>query len=152
MISPRVQQPYPNPSSVSVTAVMRANRKTDTAPELRLRRELHRRGLRFRKHLRIQAGEMAVRPDVVFSRQRVAVFIDGCFWHGCPQHGTSPKSNAGYWTDKLARNQARDRATGEALTEAGWTVIRIWEHTAVVDAVERIVLALAEPEHARLAE
>jgi len=80
---------------------------------------------------------------VVFPRQRVAVFVDGCFWHRCPEHGTSPRANNDYWTAKLDRNVARDRRNNEALVAAGWTVLRVWEHEDPVDAASRIAETLA---------
>ena len=102
---------------------MRANRRVDTGPERALRSELHRLGLRFRKDLRLKL-EASVRPDIVFTRAKVAVFVDGCFWHRCPEHGQMPKSNRGYWQSKLARNVERDGEADLALREAGWTVFR----------------------------
>lgn len=117
---------------------MRGNRKTDTQPEVLLRSELHRRGLRFRKNARLVLADTSVRPDIVFSRIRVAVFVDGCFWHSCPQHGTSPSVNTNYWQQKLEGNVARDTVVNAALTEAGWRVIRVWEHTPLQQAVEEI--------------
>ncbi len=107
---------------------MRANRKADTGPERRLRSTLHRLGLRYRVGIALLAGPTRVRPDVVFTRVRVAVFVDGCYWHSCPEHATSPRSNAGYWLPKLARNVERDRANDAALAAAGWRVVRVWEH------------------------
>ena len=107
---------------------MRANRNGHTKPEVELRSELHCRGFRFRKGLPVEAGYVKVRPDVVFVRVRVAVFVDGCFWHSCPDHGTTPDINREYWLPKLRRNVSRDRLVDEALSSAGWTVIRIWEH------------------------
>jgi DNA mismatch endonuclease, patch repair protein len=119
---------YPMPSSEAVSKVMRRNRKTGSQPEASLRRELHRRGLRYRKNspLRTEAG--VVRPDVVFSGPRVAVFVDGCFWHSCPLHGNTPATNRDYWEPKLRRNRERDRQVTAALIEEGWEVVRIWEH------------------------
>jgi DNA mismatch endonuclease (patch repair protein) len=107
---------------------MRSNRRRDTRPELRLRSELHRRGHRFRVDYPLRLDGQLVRPDVVFTRAKVAVFVDGCFWHSCPQHGTTPRSNRDYWEPKLARNAYRDRANSEALRRSGWRVVRIWEH------------------------
>lgn len=107
---------------------MAAVRRTDTKPELALRSALHRDGLRFRKDFPIRLDGARARPDIVFTRARIAVFVDGCFWHSCPQHGTRPATNTDYWNPKLERNAARDRRNTEALTSAGWTVIRIWEH------------------------
>jgi DNA mismatch endonuclease (patch repair protein) len=135
--------PYPHPTSSAVTAVMRANRKTDTGPEKALRSELHRMGYRFRKHVAIAGTDRTARADICFSRQRVAVFVDGCFWHGCPEHGTVPRQNVGYWTPKLAANKARDCAVDIALAGAGWRVLRVWEHESVPDAANRIASVLA---------
>src|SRR4051812_25996822 len=116
---------YPTPSSARATRIMRANRKVGTKPELLLRRELHGRGLRFRKGVAVQAGDVRVRPDVTFPRATVAVFLDGCFWHACPDHGSTPIANAAYWVPKLLRNVERDRRVDRALASAGWTVIRV---------------------------
>ncbi len=107
---------------------MEANRRADTMRERRLRSELHARGLRFRKDFRFAAAGRPVRPDIVFARERVAVFVDGCFWHRCSKHSTAPRANADYWRDKLARNVERDRANDAALNDAGWAVVRVWEH------------------------
>lgn len=120
--------PYPSPSSATATSVGRGNTRTGTKPEVRLRSALHRRGLRFRKDHPIRTPSRLVRPDVVFTGARVAVFVDGCFWHGCPQHQRIPKTNTAYWVPKLARNVERDRLTDSALIEAGWRVVRLWEH------------------------
>jgi DNA mismatch endonuclease (patch repair protein) len=99
----------------------------DTPPERALRSALHRLGLRFRVHVRPVPG-LPRRADVIFPRARVAVFVDGCFWHGCPVHGTWPKANAEWWRAKIESNRARDADTDRRLTEAGWTVVRVWEH------------------------
>lgn len=123
---------------------MRANPRRDTKPEVALRSALHRRGLRFRKDLPIRLPERIVRPDIVFTRQRLAVFVDGCFWHSCPVHGTSPKANAGYWGPKLQRNVDRDRAVTEQLQAAGWTVLRSWEHEDSDEAASRIAHVLRD--------
>lgn len=109
----------------------------DTNPELALRSELHRRGLRFRVDRRPVPG-VRTRADLVFPREKVAVYVDGCFWHGCPDHGTMPKANADFWGPKLARNKERDREIDEALTDEGWTVIRAWEHEDPVSAADRV--------------
>ena len=98
-------------------------RSTDTKPELALRKRLFAKGMRFRTRLKL-----AGKPDIAFTRARLAVFIDGCFWHGCPLHGTSPKSNSVYWNAKLQRNRERDREIDAALAADGWEVIRYWEH------------------------
>lgn len=116
---------------------MRAQARRDTKPELALRRELWRRGLRYRVDRPPIAG-MRRRADIVFSRQRVAVFVDGCFWHRCPQHSTIPKANRAWWTEKLDRNVARDRDTDRRLLDAGWLVVRVWEHEAAAEAADRV--------------
>jgi DNA mismatch endonuclease, patch repair protein len=121
---------------------MRANRKTDTRPEVRLRSGLHRAGIRFRKHRPIDFAGGRVRPDVVLPRARIAVFVDGCFWHACPEHGTEPTHNSSYWSAKLARNQQRDDLVNRGLRSAGWTVIRVWEHVPTADAVDRVLSAV----------
>ncbi|MEI7055630.1 very short patch repair endonuclease [Nocardioides sp. CCNWLW239] len=118
---------------------MLANKRCDTKPELRLRSELHRRGLRFRKDYRIDLGSVKPRPDVVFTRAKVVVFVDGCFWHSCPEHrGKTPRRNADYWGPKLAQNVERDRRHDDALRNAGWTVVRVWEHDSPTDAADLI--------------
>jgi DNA mismatch endonuclease, patch repair protein len=121
---------------------MRANRRSDTKPELALRRALHKQGYRYRKDYRLDLTGARVRPDIAFTARRVAVFVDGCFWHCCPQHGTQPANNAWYWEPKLARNVARDRAADAALCAAGWSVVRIWEHESLEAAVAAVVAAL----------
>jgi DNA mismatch endonuclease, patch repair protein len=113
----------------------------DTTPELALRSELHRRGLRFRVDRRPVPG-VRTRADLVFASARVAVYVDGCFWHGCPDHGTMPKANADFWGPKLARNQERDRQIDAALREAGWTVVRVWEHEERAAAADRVESAV----------
>lgn len=132
-----------NPLSEAVRAVMRANRRRDTAPEVRVRRALFARGHRYRVDYPVQAGIRRVRVDVAFPRQRLAIFIDGCFWHRCSQHGTSPRHNSGYWAAKLERNVARDMTVTAELTQAGWKVVRIWEHDSAIEAVNAIEAALA---------
>src|SRR5690348_13275007 len=121
---------------------MTANRRTDTKPEILLRSALHGLGLRFRKDHRIDLDGLRVRPDIVFTRARVAIFVDGCFWHRCPEHGQMPRANRDYWEPKLARNVERDQQVAAALRGAGWTVIRIWEHETLEMATGRILVAL----------
>lgn len=121
---------------------MRANRRTDTKPEMALRRELHRQGLRYRKDYRLDLEGARVRPDIAFTARRVAVFVDGCFWHVCPEHGTKPAANTWYWGPKLARNVERDRAADAALLAAGWQVVRIWEHESLESAVAAVLAAV----------
>ena len=129
---------HPAPLDAGRSRNMQANRRRDTKPEVALRSALHARGHRFRKDLRLDLGATKVRPDIVFTRRRVAVFVDGCFWHVCPWHGRQPTTNEWYWSPKLQRNVDRDRRANEALTAAGWTVVRVWEHEAVRDAVAAI--------------
>ncbi len=127
---------------------MVANRGVDTAPEVALRSELHHRGLRFRKHVAPLAG-LRCRADVVFSRAKVAVFVDGCFWHRCPEHATFPKANADWWRMKLAQTVERDERNNAALAEAGWLVIRVWEHEDPRPAADRVQRAVASRTSAR---
>lgn len=118
---------------------MQANRRRDTGPERALRSALHARGMRFRVDLPLRARPgRAIRPDVVFTRPRVAIFVDGCFWHGCPLHGTQPKSNVEWWRAKIQRNRQRDLEQTEALVGAGWAVLRVWEHEQPDLAAEQI--------------
>lgn len=119
---------------------MRSNRRRDTSPELAVRRLLHAAGLRYRVDFAPLGGRR--RADIVFTRQCVAVFIDGCYWHGCPDHATFPKRNSDYWLPKLARNVERDRETDHSLREAGWTVLRFWEHESPDDVAHRIAVAV----------
>lgn len=116
---------------------MRGNRNAETKPEVALRSALFRRGLRFRKNVRAEK-DVRCRVDVVFPREKVAVFVDGCFWHSCPKHGNRPSANSNYWHAKLARNVERDRENDRALLSAGWTVVRVWEHEPAANAAKRI--------------
>ncbi|WP_328698650.1 very short patch repair endonuclease [Cellulomonas citrea] len=127
----------------AIAARMSRQRRRDTAPEILLRRELHRRGLRFRVDHPLP-GMPRRRADLLFSRARVAVFVDGCFWHGCPDHGTRPSSNAAWWSAKLDRNMERDRDTDDRLADAGWTVIRVWEHEGAQQAADRVQYAVRD--------
>jgi DNA mismatch endonuclease, patch repair protein len=117
---------------------MQGNRRLDTSPELRLRSELHRLGLRFRLHRKIGVGRSAPRPDIVFPRERVALFLDGCFWHSCPEHGNRPATNSSYWDAKLERNRERDVRNDRDLESAGWLVLRVWEHEDSWQAANRV--------------
>ena len=124
-------------SSPGVRSRMQAQRTRDTSPELALRRLLHARGLRYRVD-RAPLRGLRRRADLVFGPARVAVYVDGCFWHGCPQHGRQPAANPGYWSVKLARNRNRDADTDTQLTAAGWRVVRVWEHEPPKEAAERV--------------
>ncbi len=111
--------------------------RRDTGPELALRSELHRRGLRFRVD-RAPVPGVRSRADIVLRPARVAVYVDGCFWHSCPEHGTRPKANAEFWERKLKRNRERDAETDRLLAEHGWAVVRIWEHEDPFEAADRV--------------
>nr|WP_218824579.1 very short patch repair endonuclease [Asanoa hainanensis] len=124
-------------SSPATRSVMRANRSRDTKPELALRSAIHRLGLRFRVDAPLVDG-LRRRADVVFPKARIAVFSDGCYWHGCPEHYRPATQNGEFWREKIAANRARDGDTDERLRQAGWSVIRVWEHEDPVDAAERI--------------
>lgn len=129
----------PAPATEGRSRNQQSIRRSETKPEIRLRSLLHRQGLRFRKDYRIDLpGGVRVRPDVVFSRGKVAVFYDGCFWHACPDHGRQPAVNDWYWGPKLARTVERDRQATDALAEQGWAVVRIWEHEALDDAAQGV--------------
>ncbi|MFE4174914.1 very short patch repair endonuclease [Streptomyces sp. NPDC056909] len=114
-------------SSAARRRNMQAIRSRDTKPEWLIRRLVHAQGLRYRVAAKPLPG-LRRTADMVFRPAKVAVFIDGCYWHGCPEHYVPPKTNEGYWSDKVARNMARDRDTDQRLAEAGWTVLRFWEH------------------------
>lgn len=133
---------YPHPLDADVSRRMRGNRRRDTRPERALRSALHARGLRFRKDLPIRAGGRLVRPDIIFTRAKLTIFVDGCYWHACPEHGTEPRRNSAYWSRKLKGNVDRDRAVNTALCSAGWLVMRVWEHEDPEDAASRIVATL----------
>lgn len=130
---------YPHPTSPAATAVMKGNRKRDTSPERALRSVLHRRGSRYRCDYPIRLdGYRSIRADIVFPRVRVAVFVDGCFWHRCPTHGSTPAANRDYWAPKLDRNVERDREADEALRAGGWVPVHVWEHEPPSEAAERV--------------
>jgi DNA mismatch endonuclease (patch repair protein) len=140
---------YPFTVDPGRAANMRSNRRADTKPELALRAALHAMGYRYRKDFRLDLPLRRVRPDIAFTSRKVAVFVDGCFWHACPDHGSKPKNNDWYWSPKLARNVERDHAADEALTQAGWTVVRLWEHVPLGDAVALVTDAVGEPRRPR---
>lgn len=141
-----VRPRYPAAASEGRSRNMRANRRTDTKPEVALRKALHAMGYRYRKDHRLDLTDgTRVRPDIVFTARKIAIFVDGCFWHVCPEHGREPTSNEWYWTPKLRRNVERDRAANTALDDAGWRVIRLWEHVPLPDAIRTVVHAL-DPE------
>lgn len=124
-------------SSEGVRRCMQANKSRDTKPELALRRAVHALGLRYRVAAR-PLSAIRRTADLTFSRAKVAVFLDGCFWHGCPEHHTKSATNSGYWAEKVHRNQERDRETDRLLEESGWSVIRIWEHEDPVRGAAKV--------------
>lgn len=136
--------PHPGSSSPALSTRMSRAKRRDTAPELLLRRELHRRGRRFRVVVKVPGNNRRT-IDIAFPRQKLAVFVDGCFWHGCPEHGTAPTANAQWWQQKLSANMARDRDTDRLLGEAGWSILRAWEHESPVEAADRVIKALEKP-------
>ena len=136
---------YPLPASPGRSANMKANRRTNTKPELALRSALHAMGYRYRKDFRLDLPTRRVRPDIAFTARKVAVFVDGCFWHACPEHGSQPKNNEWYWSPKLSANVERDRAADTALHQAGWTVVRLWEHVPIADALAMVVAVVGDP-------
>ncbi len=132
----------PKPATEGRSRNMAAIRRTDTKPEIALRRHLHALGFRFRKDHRLDLPGGRVRPDIVFTRRKVAVFVDSCFWHVCPDHGREPTSNEWYWTPKLRRNVERDREQDALLDASGWVVVRIWEHEPIEEAAQRVAVAV----------
>ncbi|MCX5382228.1 very short patch repair endonuclease [Streptomyces sp. NBC_00083] len=128
------------PSSASVSARMSRQGSRDTVPEVAVRKLLHAAGLRYRVNVPVP-GMPRRTIDIAFGRAKIAVFMDGCFWHGCPQHATHPKANAEWWRTKLDKNMARDRETSEHLIAAGWTVLRFWEHESPEIVAQEIAVA-----------
>ncbi|MBO9107286.1 very short patch repair endonuclease [Agrobacterium sp. S2/73] len=126
-----------SPSSHEASLRMARVRQKGTDVELSLRKELHARGLRYRLQVPLLTKPRRV-ADIVFPRAKLAVFVDGCFWHGCPQHASWPKSNAQFWRDKIETNRARDADTDRRLSASGWRVIRVWAHELPGEAAERI--------------
>lgn len=120
---------------------MKAQKQSDTTPEIAIRSCLHRLGFRFRVNAKT-IPESRSRGDIVFPRDRLVVFVDGCFWHGCPLHATFPKANGGWWLKKLTANRERDERVDAMLSSAGWTVIRIWEHESPEKAAKAIARVL----------
>lgn len=138
----------PPASTSAVQSRMSRQSSHDTAPEVVIRKELHRRGLRFRVNYR-PLPAIRRTADIAFTRAKILVLVDGCFWHSCPDHATTPKSNRSWWIEKLARNRERDQETNRLFTSHGWQVIRCWEHEdpgQVADRVEDAVRAVTQPE------
>ena len=125
-------------TSPAVRKSMRANRRRDTSPELAVRKLLHAQGLRYRVDYAPDPGRLRNRADIVFTRARVAVFIDGCYWHGCPEHHRAPASNHEYWIHKVAGNIERDQRVTAMLRDGGWIVLRFWEHQDAIEVAQEI--------------
>lgn len=131
------------PSSAAVSARMSRHPRRDTGPELALRRILHSAGMRYRVQVPVP-GMPRRTIDLAFPRWKVAVFVDGCFWHGCAAHRSVPAANGTFWQRKIEGNVARDVQTGEHLRSLGWRVVRIWEHEAPGDAADRVIAAVTQ--------
>lgn len=137
-------QPLSWASSVGVRNNMRANRGRNTGPEMRIRQGLHALGYRYRVDVR-PVRELNRRADIVFYNRRLAIFVDGCFWHGCPEHHVSSKTNEHYWSAKVTTNMSRDVDTNIQLEAKGWRVLRVWEHETASQALRQITLAAGNP-------
>ncbi len=137
--------PHPGASSPEIARRMSVLRRRDNGPEMAVRRLLHRAGLRYRVSWPVP-GQRRRTIDIAFTRARLAVYIDGCFWHGCPIHATSPKANSKWWADKIAANRARDADVTAQLQGLGWTVMRFWEHEKPDEVTARILGHLREGE------
>lgn len=124
-------------TDVRTSSRMSRQARRDTAPEMLLRRELHRRGLRYRVECPLP-GWPRRRADLVFLRARIVVLVDGCFWHVCPTHGTAPLANCEWWADKRRRNVERDKETDAYLQAIGWRLVRVWEHESPDAAADRV--------------
>lgn len=128
-------------SSPATRKSMLGNKGRDTKPEVAVRKLLHAAGLRYRVSAKPEP-DLRRTADILFTRKRIAIFIDGCYWHGCPEHGTTARTNADYWDAKITRNRERDAETDRLLVGAGWTVVRAWEHAAPRDVVDKIIAAV----------
>ncbi|WP_410537851.1 very short patch repair endonuclease [Streptomyces sp. KL2] len=133
----------PAPSSPSVSARMSRQANRDTSPEVAVRRLLYAAGYRYRLHRKVP-GMPRRTIDIAFPGTKVAVFLDGCFWHGCPEHATQPKANKEWWRQKLDRNISRDLETTERLSEEGWVVLRFWEHESPDAVAGRVAQVVTE--------
>jgi DNA mismatch endonuclease, patch repair protein len=138
-----LREPAPKPGDAATRLRMSRTRQRDNARELSLRSALHHLGFRFRLHQRMFEGSTRT-ADIVFPRAQLAIFMDGCFWHGCPVHASWPNTNADWWRKKIEANRRRDRDTDERLAAGGWEVLRVWEHEKLEEAVVRVEVALRE--------
>ncbi|WP_275096150.1 very short patch repair endonuclease [Sedimenticola hydrogenitrophicus] len=130
------------PSSPETSRRMAKVRQKGTDAEIALRRELYRRGLRYRVDYAVMKKPRRV-ADVAFPRLKIAIFVDGCFWHGCPEHATWPKQNAEFWRKKIEANRLRDADTNSRLLDIGWTVLRFWEHESPIEAAGVVARTVA---------
>ena len=130
------------PSSAEASRRMAKVRQKGTGAEIALRRELYQRGLRYRVGFQVLKKPRRV-ADVVFPGPMIAIFVDGCFWHGCPEHATWPKQNSEFWRQKIEANRARDDDTNQRLRSVGWTVLRFWEHEPPTEAADLVAHAVA---------
>lgn len=151
----KTENKLPTASSAEVRKRMQSTPRRDTPAELQIRRIVHRMGLRYTIDAK-PLSDSPRRADMVFRRARLAIFVDGCFWHGCPVHGTWPKANATFWRKKILANRGRDEDTNARLNEAGWQVLRIWEHEdpekasmGIAKAVLTRLLVASRPKHRR---
>ncbi|MEV8096509.1 very short patch repair endonuclease [Kitasatospora sp. NPDC085879] len=143
-----VRRAFPRPRDAHARRVMRAQRGVNTRPELALRRALHALGFRYRVNMPLPSMRRR-RADITFVRWRTAVFVQGCFWHACPEHLHAPKHNAEWWWRKLDDNVRRDKDTDARLVRLGWLPLRVWEHEVVGAAVDKVVELLAHQGHPR---
>lgn len=137
---------HPGASTPEISIRMRSFPRRDTLPELALRRLLHSSGYRYRLHYPVP-GRRRRTIDIAFTRYRIAIFLDGCFWHGCPEHGDLPAANREWWKHKIQVTKARDADTADSLQAAGWIVLRFWEHEATEYMAARVGGALAGAKH-----
>jgi DNA mismatch endonuclease (patch repair protein) len=138
-----IRKRAPKASSAAVRHVMLENVGRETKPERKLRSLLFRSGLRFRKDYSPVPNER-VTVDILFPRQRICIFVDGCFWHGCPLHFEIPKTHSSWWQEKIEDNRQRDARQTRLLTALGWTVIRMWEHEIKEDSISAKVRKIKE--------
>lgn len=139
---PKIASAVPEPLDSSTRSRLAGQMRTDTGPEVALRKELWSRGFRYSLHRPIRGTRRTI--DIALVKHRVAVFVDGCFWHGCPKHGSTPTNNAEWWIRKLEANRRRDVDTNRILKSQGWTVVRVWEHETVKTAANRIQRAVSK--------
>ena len=133
----------PHPLNEAVRARFKAQKTRDTTPEVLVRRLLHKAGARYRLEVRAE-NDLRTKPDIVFRGPRLAVYIDGCFWHGCPEHFIPPKNNAAWWQEKISANKTRDGRSRRALADRGWTVLSFWEHDDPSDVAQQVLSILAK--------